>query len=170
MKTLAWLKSGAAASTILIGVSFFPGCNSSKNEQGTEQKTVTFRKAPLTVFSEEITSPVHEFEVKAGGSYTLDVTVTNTGTEPWLQGDGPLFVDAGYRWHDISGATLPFEGTRARLTRPAIRPGESDSLKLQVLAQPRPGSYTLWVSMVQEGIAWFFEKNAKPLIIPVKIT
>ncbi len=167
MKRLAGLRAGAATSAILIGVAFLSGCNSSKNEQGSE----AVQKAPLTTFSQEITSPIRQFEVKAGGTYTLDITVKNTGTEPWLQGDGPMVVNAGYRWHDSSGAALPFEGTRAHLTRAVIRPGESDSLKLQILAQPTtPGSYTVWISMVQEGVAWFFERTAKPLIIPVTIT
>jgi archaellum component FlaG (FlaF/FlaG flagellin family) len=42
----------------------------------------------LTSLCEQITSPVHEFQVKADGEYTLDVEVKNTGKQPWF-GDSP---------------------------------------------------------------------------------
>ena len=158
------IKDGAII-TGLAAVISFVGCSTpSQNAPEAHEKRA------LASFSQEITSPVHEFQIKTGGVYTLDIEVKNTGTEPWFRGDGPLFVNAGYRWHDSTGAVLPLEGTRAQLTRSVIPPGETDSLKLQVLAQPKPGSYTLWISMVQEQVAWFFDKGASPLILHVTIT
>ena len=105
-----------------------------------------------------------------GETYTLPIKVTNTGTERWPAGKGNVFsVDAGYRWLDIQGTVLPIEGNRAMLTRSEVQPGQSDSLTLQVIAPSSPGTYTLWVSMVQEGVAWFFSKGAKPLAIQVTV-
>ena len=123
----------------------------------------------LTSFSQEITSPINEFHVKAGGTYPLEITVMNTGTESWLRGTRPTSVEAGYRWRDGKGTILPMEGTRAMLNRAAVRPGESDVLHLQVAAPPAPGSYTLCVSMVQEGVSWFMDQGAKPLLLPVTV-
>lgn len=117
----------------------------------------------LTSFSQEITSPVHQFHVKAGGSYTVDINVKNTGTQPWFGGGQAMTVAASYRWLDNTGNILPIEGNRAQLDRPVVRPGESDALKLQVVPPPDPGSYTLRISMVQEGVNWFFERGAKTL-------
>src|SRR5689334_23331390 len=91
---------------------------------------------PLTSFSQEITAPIHEFQVNAGGAYTLDINVKNTGTQPWFGGARPMMVAAGYRWLDSVGNALPIEGNRAQLSRPVVQPGESDQLKMQVVAPP----------------------------------
>ncbi len=122
----------------------------------------------LTSFSQEITSPICEFEVKAGGTYTLDINTKNTGTQSWLVGRHAALVNASYRWFDIHGNVLSIEGNRALLNR-SVRPGESDLLKLKIVAPPAPGSYSLWISMVQEGVAWFYSRGAKPLVVPVTV-
>jgi hypothetical protein len=124
----------------------------------------------LTSFSQEITSPIHEFQVKAGEAYTLDITTKNTGTQPWFGSTPTMSVRAGYRWHDSNGVVLPIEGNRAQLDHPELKPGDSARLKLIVVAPPTPGSYTLLVSMVQEGVKWFFEGGAKPLVLHVTVT
>jgi FkbM family methyltransferase len=125
----------------------------------------------LTSFSQEITSPIHTFKIKAGDTYILDITAKNTGPQAWFGGPGQRSpVTASYRWLDTNGNVLPIEGNRAFLDRPVVRPGESDPLKLHVTGPTNPGSYTLWVSMVQEGVAWFFERGAKPLVFQVTVT
>ncbi len=78
-------------------------------------------------------------------------------------------VDAGYRWVDRAGNILPIEGTRAFLNRSTIQPGENDQLTLQVIAPANPGAYELWISMVQEGVNWFFDRGAKPLVLKVTV-
>ncbi len=123
----------------------------------------------LTSFSQQITSPIHEFRVKPGGTYIVDIDVKNTGTQPWFGGKQATSVDAGYRWLDIKGNVLPIEGNRAALSHLAVQPGERDQLKLEVVAPPDPGSYTLWISMVQEGVAWFYLQGAKPLVLQVEV-
>src|SRR5690348_12170114 len=92
----------------------------------------------LASFSQEITSPTHEFRVRAGATYAIHIDVKNTGTQPWFGQVQTAPVNASYRWLDANGNVLPIEGNRALLNRP-IRHGESDSLKLQVMAPPVPG-------------------------------
>lgn len=128
------------------------------------------QSAGLTSFSQEITCPVHEFTVRAGGIYILEIIAKNTGTQPWVDLRGQIFsVDASYRWLDNSGQILPIEGNRAFLDRPVVEPGGSDSLRLSVVAPVNPGSYVLWVSMVQEGVAWFYDQGGKPLVLSIKV-
>lgn len=75
-----------------------------------------------------------------------------------------------YRWLDHTGAVLPIEGKRTLLLpREAVAPGESDDTKLEVVAPPNKGIYTLRVSMVHEGITWFDQGGGKPLDLPVKV-
>jgi hypothetical protein len=150
----------------LIALLFFSGCTSHNNESAVSEIHEGDR---LASFSQEITSPIQQFTVKAGTPYMLAINVKNTGTQSWFGGAHAMSVDAGYRWHDSKGAVLPLEGNRALLNRPVVQPGGSDQLKLQVVAPPVPGSYTLWISMVQEGVAWFFDEGTKPLILPVVV-
>jgi len=142
------------------------GCNRQQNSSAVPE---IHKGDHLTSFSQEITSPVHEFQVKAGGTYTVDISTKNTGTQPWFGGGQAMTVDVGYRWFDTKGNVLPIEGNRTQLDRPAVQPGESERLKLQVGAPANPGSYILWISMVQEGVAWFYTEGAKPLILQVTV-
>jgi len=123
----------------------------------------------LSSFSQRITCPIDGFRLHAGSTYILDVVARNTGTQPWVGGGQALTVAASYRWVDSEGVVLPIEGKRTQLGRRAVQPDESDPLKLQVVAPPIQGSYTLWVSMVQEGVNWFFERGAEPLILGVVV-
>lgn len=158
-------RSGAIC-VALVAVLSSAACTSSKTTETTSEAP---GKGPLTSFSQEITSPTNEFQVKAGQNYTLDITVKNTGTQPWMSGTGPQSVDAGYRWFDSAGKMLFIEGNRAFLNA-TVPPGGSESLKLVVVAPSTPGQYTLSISMVQEGIAWFFNQGATPLKISVNVT
>jgi hypothetical protein len=126
--------------------------------------------AELTSFSQEITAPPAQAEAKTlkrSATFELDITVRNTGTQPWV-GSGPdRYVAAGYRWMDVNGTLLPLEG-RAQLKR-EVQPGQSEQLKLAIQAPDVQGQYKLIVSMVQEHVAWFFYKGAKGLEIPVTV-
>lgn len=158
-------KYGAICMGVIAAISCI-ACHSGQNATAVSQIREGDR---LTSFSQEITSPINQFQVKAGGTYTLDINVKNTGSQPWFGGKQPMSVDVGYRWVDADGKLVPMEGNRAALDRPVLHPGESDGLKLQVLAPPNPGPYTLWISMVQEGVAWFFDKGTKPLTVQVTV-
>ena len=123
----------------------------------------------LTSFSQEITSGISELELKPGETYTLEINVKNTGKQPWFGGKGEATsVTAGYRWVDNKGNGV-HGPNRALFNRPVIRPGESDRLRLQLVAPSNPGTYTLWISMVQEGVYWFYARGAKPLFLRVKV-
>jgi hypothetical protein len=161
------LKYSAICTGFAIVISL-SGCSSGQN--GSTGSEVN-QSAPLTSFSQEITSPIHQFRVKAGDTYTLDIKVKNTGIQPWFGGNAqPMTVDVGYRWVDGKGNVLTaIEGNRAQLDRPVLRPGESDAIKLEVKAPPNAGSYALRVSMVQEGVAWFHDKGTKPLVLQVAV-
>jgi FkbM family methyltransferase len=119
----------------------------------------------LSSFSQEITSPVHDFRVAAGATCTVPITVKNTGTQPWFGRAPRAPVHASYQWRGANGDVLPIEGNRTLLNRPLLSPGESDELNLQILAPVYPGSYILWISMVQEAVAWFYSRGAQPLVL-----
>jgi hypothetical protein len=159
----------------MLAILLNEGCSPSPTSKSLQTQTSPIledsQRRPLTSFSEEITSPIHELTLQAGSTYALNITAKNAGNEPWhQQGTGEMPVNAGYRWVDDKGTILPFEGTRAYLSRAVVAPGDSDHMKLTIKGEPKPGTYNLWVSMVQEGVAWFYDKHAAPLVIRVTIT
>jgi len=124
---------------------------------------------PLSSFSQEIVSETDELRLKSGETYALDITVRNTGTQSWHSGGETMTVAAGYRLLDSEGRMLPMEGERTQLNSSIVEPGQSESLKLRIAGPRQPGSYAIWVSMVQEGVNWFFDRNAKPLVLRVTV-
>ncbi len=148
-----------------ISISLVSGCKNSDRPGGAE-----FHEGDaLTSYSQEIVSPTSEFKVAAGATYPVSITIKNTGTQPWYCLRKVPSVDVSYRWVDAKGRELPIEGNRAIPSRPVIAPGETDKLILPVLAPPTKGSYDLWISMVQEGVVWFYLKGAKPLVLHVTV-
>jgi FkbM family methyltransferase len=122
----------------------------------------------LSSFSQEITSFVRDVCVRAGGICEIPIEAVNTGTQPWFKAVRSAPVNIGYRWLDKQRALSTVEG-RTALDRDIVEPGQRCQASIIVTAPVAPGSYQLLVSMVQEGVAWFHERGAKPLILPATI-
>jgi hypothetical protein len=142
-------------------LSSFLGC---AEQKPTDAASINDKASALSSFSQEITSPVSSFQVRAGSNYAIDIQIKNTGTQPWHAGGEAMSVDVGYRWVDDKGSVLPMEGKRGQLNH-SLKPGESDRLKMAIVAPSDPGVYTVWVSMVQEGVTWFYIQGSKPLTL-----
>ena len=166
IKTFSFL-THVGMSVSLVGCFLLVSCGGGVFERSGAKNERTAER--LTVFSQQITSPIRSFEVKAGETYSLPITVKNTGTEDWQGGQGPMTVDAGYRRVNSDGKLPEIEGSRAVLGLPILKPGESDTVDLKVAAPPEPGLYTLRVSMVHEGVAWFNTQGGPPLSLKVKV-
>lgn len=72
----------------------------------------------------------------------------------WLSRRGQLVVMGGRR------TVLPHD----------VQPGETVTLNAAIQAPDQPGDYTLRVTMVKESVAWFENRGAQPLDLPVKVT
>lgn len=75
--------------------------------------------------------------------------VTNTGSARLVSAP-PHPVHLAYRWR---GDAVTDEGHRTVLPRP-LEPGETQSLLLRLGGPPAPGTWTLSVGLVQEGVLW----------------
>jgi FkbM family methyltransferase len=83
----------------------------------------------------------------------VPVEVTN-GSRSWLSSGFPHHpVHVSYRWLDEAGARTG-EGHRTGLPEP-LAPGRSVQVTATVGAPPAPGRYTLALTLLQEGFAWF---------------
>lgn len=129
-------------------------------------RTPSSLNRPLTGFAQQITSSIGHLRMRSGQTIQLPVRIKNTGADIWV-GRGAAPVMLSYRWLSNENI-LPADGERTVLPR-VIVPGESVALEARVTAPEAPGDLVLAVSMVQEGVAWFFTSGGTALRIPVNI-
>lgn len=123
----------------------------------------------LTSFGQQISCSSPPEEMSAGETVSMSIVVENTGIEAWYGNLQQAPVNLGYRWFGSDSGLLPIEGDRAALGQSCVSPGERITLALRVVAPPKKGSYKLSISMVQEGVAWFYSKGAEPLDLQIEV-
>jgi hypothetical protein len=121
---------------------------------------------PFTTFSERITSSVRFLAAHPGDTTSAPLTIVNTGGNRWVSA-GKYPVTLSYRWFD-SGKVLSLEGVRTLLPQP-VNPGQTVSLNARIVVPQDGKNLVLRLSLVQEGVAWFFMRGAAPLDIPVNL-
>jgi SpoIID/LytB domain protein len=89
----------------------------------------------------------------AGGTYDVPVVLKNTGAATW-NATGPNLVDVSYHWTDAAGNTVIWDGTRTALAA-NVDPGATANVTLKVGTPKDPGTYTLAIDLVREGVGWF---------------
>jgi hypothetical protein len=95
------------------------------------------------------------------------VFVRNTSNFSWAaSGDHP--VRFAYHWFDGNSKEIVHDGERTLLTED-LPVGATTKLSAMVNAPSTPGDYTLRLTFVQEGVAWFDDRGAKAADIPVKV-
>jgi hypothetical protein len=104
---------------------------------------------------------------KISETVKIPLMVKNTSNFVWKNaGNNP--VNLSYHWLDNNGKIIIFDGERTPL--PGSLPVHSlIKLNATIKLPDNPGKYTLVLTMVKEGVAWFNDKNAKPLEITVEV-
>lgn len=123
---------------------------------GEVQTTAT----PLNNFSQDITAENAPGKINAGENFSLSVTVKNTSNETWVKSAKTYHVHPVLLWLDDSGKTV---AAKSAYFPKNLGPDESISLQIPLSAPARKGKYVLRVTMVQEDVAYFDKKGAKPL-------
>ncbi|MEO6456973.1 MAG: O-antigen ligase family protein [Chloroflexia bacterium] len=98
----------------------------------------------------------------AGEVVTVPVMLRNEGPMTW-QAERVPSVNLSYHWKNSgegedSAFYAVFEGERTSLPHD-VAPGESVIVEAIVQAPPEPGDYLLEWDLVQERVAWFYEKT-----------
>lgn len=85
------------------------------------------------------------------------ISITNTTHQAWypLPLDGKNSINASYHWYDSSGKKLLYDGIRNPILQ-KINPGQNIEMEIKVMIPP-PGDYILRITMLQEGVAWFYQ-------------
>lgn len=110
-------------------------------------------------------------EMAVGQTQYADISVRNISERTWPNKpnhEGLNAVNLSYHWIDRKGRTVIFDGLRTPLPR-ELSPGEMLQLHAAIQAPNQQGIYTLEVTMVQEGVAWFPEMDGAKLVVPVRV-
>jgi hypothetical protein len=104
--------------------------------------------------------------LQPGGRLAVPVTIRNDGLATWTAaGANPLHVAA--HMLDALGQTLSWDGERTAL--PAdIAPGQSVTTNVIIDAPTKPGTYTVKVDLVREGISWLSSYGIAPATIALQ--
>src|SRR3954464_10048463 len=96
-----------------------------------------------------------------GRTLTVEAEVVNTTATPWVAAEGWA---AGYHLFDEPTSTLVLDGERTSLD---LAPGSSQALQVTVTTPPEPGEYSIYVSAMQEHVAWWYERGWPFVLVDV---
>ena len=128
-------------------------------------------KLPLVGFKVEFGKHDIPTEMMVGQNVSADVTFTNVSSKPWPSRPDPggkNAVNLSYHWLDRKRQMVVLDGLRTPLPRD-LKPGESVTLRASIRTPEKPGEYLLHVTLVQEGVAWFSEKDGGQILIPISV-
>src|SRR5882757_2871121 len=74
---------------------------------------------------------------------------------------------AGYHLFDDPTGTLVVDGERTPLD---LAPGSVKPFRMQIATPPEPGEYSIYVSAMQEHVAWLYEQGWPFLLITVVVS
>lgn len=98
-----------------------------------------------------------------GRTLTVHAEVVNKTSSAWRQAEGWA---AGYHLFDEPTSTLVVDGERTPLD---LKPGESRALEMMIETPPEPGEYCIYVSAMQEHVAWWYERGWPFVLIDVVV-
>jgi hypothetical protein len=110
-------------------------------------------------------------EMMVGQTVAADVAIKNASSKTWPSKPDPRgrnAVNLSYHWLDRKRQVVVFDGLRTPLPRD-LNPGESVTLSAAIRAPEKPGVYLLHLTLVQEGVAWFSEKDGGQILVPVSV-
>ncbi|MGB6295171.1 MAG: glycosyltransferase family 39 protein [Rivularia sp. (in: cyanobacteria)] len=110
------------------------------------------------IFSQEIKILDAIKTLKVDSIEKIPVLVNNTSNFVWSNiGQNP--TNFSYRWLDSNGKLVTFDGERTPLPF-NLSPGESAAINAIIKTPTQPGKYTLILTMVNEYVAWFNDRQA----------
>ncbi|HEV3309644.1 MAG TPA: ABC transporter permease, partial [Chloroflexota bacterium] len=98
-----------------------------------------------------------------GATLKVHYDLVNRSSASWLPENGWA---AGYHLFDEPTGTLVVDGDRTPLS---LAPSESRKLAMEIALPPEPGQYDIYVSVMREHVAWFYNEGWPFLLIDVAV-
>ena len=107
-----------------------------------------------------------------GAEISCKVVVQNTSSSTW-SADGGTCNDGfpvvlSYHWKGDTGRYVVYEGLRTPLLHD-VDPKQTIEITGKLTVPRQPGCFTLELSLVQEGVAWFHDRGVEPLRLQVSL-
>ena len=148
-----------AALLLLVLLAFF-GCGGDGSSE-----------LPLVGFKVEFGKHEIPTEMMVGQTVSADVTFKNASSKTWPSkpdAGGRNAVNLSYHWLDCKRQMVVLDGLRTPLSHD-LKPGESVTLRAAIRAPEKPGEYLLHVTLVQEAVAWFSDRDGGHVLISVSV-
>jgi lipopolysaccharide transport system permease protein len=111
-----------------------------------------------------MTAEFHNTTVALSGrTLTVRSEIFNRSQTAWRSAEG---WNTGYHLFDNPTGTLVVDGERAPLELPA---GGHRNFEIHIALPPEPGDYSVYVSTMQEHVAWSYEKGWPFILIDVSV-
>ncbi|HEU5021695.1 MAG TPA: ABC transporter permease [Bryobacteraceae bacterium] len=111
-----------------------------------------------------VTAEFQDTDVSLAGRFlVVRTTIRNRSNAPWRAGEG---WNTGYHLFDNPTGTLVIDGERAPLDLP---PGGEKQIETRIPLPQEPGDYSVYVSPMQEHVAWLYEKGSPFILIDVAV-
>jgi hypothetical protein len=123
---------------------------------------------PLVDFSAGLVIRGDVEELSALERAAIEIELTNASQQCW-DAFGKKPVRVSYHWLDKQRCIAILDGERTLLPRD-LRPGETISMWVKIVAPPSPGEYYLQLTLVQEFVGWFDENGFIPPELMVRVT
>ena len=104
--------------------------------------------------------------MEAGSEEKILIRIRNTSNRTWEKNGS---VKLGHYWTDADGTRLKEAAGRMMIRKEDVLPNGVLGARPKVSAPATPGEYFLVWDMIEEQVAWFGSKGAKPLRIPVTV-
>jgi lipopolysaccharide transport system permease protein len=98
-----------------------------------------------------------------GGTLKVQFEITNGSSEAWLPENGWA---VGYHLFDEPTGTLVVDGERTPLS---LGPSMSRAVSMEIALPPEPGEYNVYISVMREHVAWFYNKGWPFLLIDIAV-
>jgi len=98
-----------------------------------------------------------------GRTLKVACEIVNRSSESWLPENGWA---AGYHLFDEPTGTLVVDGERTPLR---LAPSESRDLEIEIPLPPEPGEYNIYVSVMREHVAWFYNEGWPFLLVDILV-
>jgi lipopolysaccharide transport system permease protein len=111
-----------------------------------------------------VTAEFQDTDVSLAGRFlVVRTTIRNRSGEPWRAGEG---WNTGYHLFDNPTGTLVIDGDREPLD---LAPGGERQIETRIPLPEEPGDYSVYISPMQEHVAWLYEKGSPFLLIDVAV-
>jgi hypothetical protein len=126
------------------------------------------RPLQARILAEATSGPL---EVRPGGAVSIPLVLRNDGGLPWVAATtarrGAVFL--GGHLLDSRGEVAAWDFVRQPLPS-GVTPGEAVTLACSFRAPGRPGSCTVRLDLVMEGVCWFETHGSAPLELKLDVT